>query len=403
MSNTKYNLIWKEGSFFEKGHWRLVPDNSGGGILWLIGLFIIIFIICVVVLISPLLIALIGFSMTNRKRYYAGIASLIAILYLYVDYSKQWISGFIIFGQTNSDGKFSEGMLGLEYATYFYVLNGIALIISLYFIGYSYLLYRNDNGIENFDHEVDENMVSKKYLLIGVFVASLGLLMYLISNQKQNLNYANSSVKSISDTLNINSDTIKAKTVVEEEVPFDYSHLNDSLPKAKLIANKSYFYFTPDYKDRTFVYFKLKSEDMIVNYKDRRNGFIYVYSDNYSEWDDGWMLESDFELIDNNVSDENGSNYSDNVANANNDTNSTNESLNDRNEILDEGEFTVKVPFAYFYLMPNEEHKLSRYMTAGNRASYFAIKDGFVFTKWTNLNGSTTSGWLLISDVEIKK
>lgn len=31
MSNQKYDAIWVNGSFFERGHWKFVPRGGSGG------------------------------------------------------------------------------------------------------------------------------------------------------------------------------------------------------------------------------------------------------------------------------------------------------------------------------------------------------------------------------------
>lgn len=31
MSNRKYDAIWVNGSFFERGHWKYVPRGDSGG------------------------------------------------------------------------------------------------------------------------------------------------------------------------------------------------------------------------------------------------------------------------------------------------------------------------------------------------------------------------------------
>jgi uncharacterized protein (TIGR02145 family) len=149
MSKNDYNLIWKEGSFFEKGHWKLVPKDSNSGFGYLIGLAIILFIAFCFILTLPLWISLIGFSMVKQKRHYAGIASLLALLYFIVDINKKWISGYLMLGYYSSSGSFNEGFFGAKYLVLFFIANAIGTVIAFIFIIQSYYLNKNDSVNRN--------------------------------------------------------------------------------------------------------------------------------------------------------------------------------------------------------------------------------------------------------------
>ncbi len=140
MENTKYEAIWVPGSFFEKGHWKLVPSSGGSGLGAIIMLFLLIIVLCIVVLVSPFIIVLIGFSIVKHKRYYASIVAILALIYLFIDYKKKWITAFIIFGSNDSEGKFSDGIIGIKYAPHFFFINSVALAIAVYFIVSSYFI-----------------------------------------------------------------------------------------------------------------------------------------------------------------------------------------------------------------------------------------------------------------------
>jgi uncharacterized protein (TIGR02145 family) len=180
MSNTKYDAIWVPGSFFEKGHWKLTPKTGDSGFGALIVLILVIFIACIVILISPLIISLIGFSLIKGKRYYAGIFSFIALLYLFIDYQKQWITSFIIFGTKQEN--FTNGILGVKYAPHFFIINSVAFGIAIYFIVSSCFinLKKSNDDLNSIDN--DKNLISIALgLLFGV------LCFYFINDSHPSL------------------------------------------------------------------------------------------------------------------------------------------------------------------------------------------------------------------------
>jgi hypothetical protein len=134
---------------FEKdfwGNWKLVPKKSDNGIGWIILLLIVVVIVCLAIITLPLWIALLGFKMVKTKRYYAGIGSLLALLYFIIDIQNRWITGFLFLGYNDSAGKFTEGLIGEKQIIYIYVANAIGVILGLVFIVQAYLLNKENNS-----------------------------------------------------------------------------------------------------------------------------------------------------------------------------------------------------------------------------------------------------------------
>lgn len=134
---------------FEKdfwGNWKLVPKKQDSGIGWLILLLIVVVIVCLAITTLPLWIALLGFKMVKTKRYYAGIGSLLALLYFIIDIQNRWITGFLFLGYNDSAGQFTEGLIGEKQIMYVYIANGIGVILGLVFIVQAYLLNKENNS-----------------------------------------------------------------------------------------------------------------------------------------------------------------------------------------------------------------------------------------------------------------
>jgi hypothetical protein len=134
---------------FEKdfwGNWKLVPKKQDNGIGWLIVLLIVVVIVCLAIITLPLWIALLGFKMVKSKRYYAGIGSLLALLYFIIDIQNRWITGFLFLGYNDSAGQFTEGLIGEKQIMYVYIANGIGVILGLVFIVQAYLLNKENNS-----------------------------------------------------------------------------------------------------------------------------------------------------------------------------------------------------------------------------------------------------------------
>lgn len=143
---------------FEKdfwGNWKLVPKKQDNGIGWLILLLIVVVIVCLAIITLPLWIALLGFKMVKTKRYYAGIGSLLALLYFIIDIQNRWITGFLFLGYNDSAGKFTEGLIGEKQIMYVYIANGIGVILGLVFIVQAYLLNQENNSTSSTSSEIE--------------------------------------------------------------------------------------------------------------------------------------------------------------------------------------------------------------------------------------------------------
>ena len=133
------------------GNWKLVPvrPNSGGGfILAIIIIAILVIILFAAILTLPLWIALLGFKMVQEKKHYASIGSFLSFIYFLFDIKKRWISGFLFFGYSGENGTFNKGLFNEKYLIYFYIANGIGLLISIYHIYQAYIAIKN--GVNSF-------------------------------------------------------------------------------------------------------------------------------------------------------------------------------------------------------------------------------------------------------------
>jgi hypothetical protein len=179
-------MPYKTEYIFEKdfwGNWKLVPKKQENSIAWLILLLIILLIICLAILTLPFWIALLGFKMVKTKRYYAGVGSLLALLYFIFDIQKRWITGFIFLGYNDSDGNFTEGLFNEKQIVYVYILNGIGVLLGLYFIVQAYLLNKQK---KIFNHSTSESETSSAY-----------------SNSSNDFSISNSKPKRFSNQVNL--------------------------------------------------------------------------------------------------------------------------------------------------------------------------------------------------------
>lgn len=133
----KYEFVWKEGSFFEKGHWKLQKKDDGTGqfVAFIIIAAIVFFILCItamsLALIAPLFVL---WQMQRQVRYIGGIIGVLGFFYFIIDLQKQWISSILFFGWTSESGKFNEGILGSDSISIFWMVNFVGLGVSTWFI-----------------------------------------------------------------------------------------------------------------------------------------------------------------------------------------------------------------------------------------------------------------------------
>jgi hypothetical protein len=158
--------------------------------------------------VSPLIISLIGFSLIKGKRYYASIFSFLALMYLFIDYQKEWITSFMIFGTKQEN--FTNGILGIEYAPHFFLINSIAFGIAIYFLVSSYFV-NSKNSNEDFNYiENDKNIISA---IIGIV---FGLSSFFIVKDS-NFNNKGSNNNESSTTV------VDSSYAAPEEVPTSVS------------------------------------------------------------------------------------------------------------------------------------------------------------------------------------
>ncbi|RRO12350.1 DNA translocase FtsK [Flavobacteriaceae bacterium 14752] len=150
MGKTEYKLIWKEGSFFEKGHWRLVPAESDNGIfIFVIALLIIVVVGSIGLMLIPLWSCMIGFQMIREKRYIAGIFGIIGFIYFLIDLNNEWCSSLLFYGWTSSNGELNNGILELKTLNIFKFINFSATAVGLWYIIDSIIVnYRKEKNIK---------------------------------------------------------------------------------------------------------------------------------------------------------------------------------------------------------------------------------------------------------------
>jgi hypothetical protein len=186
---SEYKLIWKEGSFFEKGHWRLVPKDSGEGQVfgYIIYLIIIVLILCVLLLGLGFWAALLSFQMNNNKKFYAGIISFIGLIYFYLDMSNGWLTKLVFHGDINSSGEFNDGIFGFNTYQYFLIAN---------YTGFAFCLCLIVNNI------IDSNNLTKyKSLKPLFFVIITAINLFFAFDTKFNQIKVSEQDNSIEDTI----------------------------------------------------------------------------------------------------------------------------------------------------------------------------------------------------------
>ena len=70
------------------------------------------------------------------------------------------------------------------------------------------------------------------------------------------------------------------------------------------------------------------------------------------------------------------------------------------NKDANSGSYNVIAEKAYFYSEPSEDKKQKAYLISGQSGTYTQLSNGFLFTTFYNEEGASTSGWILIKDVE---
>ena len=112
-------------------------------LLYAVAFFIVGIVGLLVLLILPLLISLIGFAFDVSQRLWMGICSILATIYLLLDYHFKLIAYITIFGNKNPDswyGWLENGIFGgklQEIVHYIYVVDSIGVLIAIFFIIWS--------------------------------------------------------------------------------------------------------------------------------------------------------------------------------------------------------------------------------------------------------------------------
>ncbi len=123
---------------FWTGKWKLVPTESTSGSAILILIILIIFVFMLLILISPLIFSLVGFKIVKSKRYYAGIASIISLIYLLVDFKNKWLTAYFIYGYYQpNNSEFVKGLLGPSWGILIWLLNIVGVFIGISLIAQS--------------------------------------------------------------------------------------------------------------------------------------------------------------------------------------------------------------------------------------------------------------------------
>jgi hypothetical protein len=267
---------------FEKdfwGNWKLVPKKQDNGIGWLIVMLIVVVMVCLTIITLPLWVALLGFKMVKTKRYYAGIGSLLALLYFIIDIQNRWITGFLFAGYNDSAGKFTEGLIGEKQIMYVFIANGIGVLLGLYFIVQAYLLNKEKNALNNSTSESEttsdtslsstdfsissskpKNSSNQLNLVLGLLGVVFAIAVIYFSFNKNKFN--NNPISS----------TIEKKTIVDEGLEPKLKSIDDKdwkLEKSNKIifSNNSEYLVTMSSKkgDEFELKFKLSIHKIVNN------------------------------------------------------------------------------------------------------------------------------------------
>lgn len=196
-----YDIIWKKGSWFEKGGWVLKPRKSASEkagetiVIYLILGAILFLILSIIVLTLPIWSVLIGLQMVREKRYIAGIISVCALGYFFIDINNQWLTSFIFTGNYNSEGEFSEGFFGLKNLEYLQKINLIAVGLGIGYIFDGVL-------ISKYGKKYNDNRITKSQIIIYLFpviMFSFFLMSDISYSNKTNKNQDNFIQKEVSN------------------------------------------------------------------------------------------------------------------------------------------------------------------------------------------------------------
>ncbi|SCY98824.1 WG repeat-containing protein [Flavobacterium caeni] len=249
MAKTEYEIIWKKGGWFEKGHFALVPKKSFGdkagealiGYLLIIAVFL--FILSVILLSAPIWVVILGYQMVREKRYYSGFTSLFALGYFYMDISKKWVSSFLFFGYNDSEGKFSEGLFNLEYLHYLEIANIVSTGLGIGYIIDAVLISQYGKKFKDDRITTPQLAVYILPMLLCFFVSKSNLIKnnfhteVAVSNESSEINDIDNKFVEVGNS----EDTIK-----NQIDSTNYAYPNDTIERYTILKRISVYRGKPN-------------------------------------------------------------------------------------------------------------------------------------------------------------
>ena len=111
-------------------------------LLFVGALIVAIAISMVIFLILPFCMAIVGFFIDISKRFWWGILSFAAFIYLWIDLQNKWLTHLIVFGDQKQDSMLLEkGLFSgklQEYIHYMYIVDILGIMIGIFLIYQSY-------------------------------------------------------------------------------------------------------------------------------------------------------------------------------------------------------------------------------------------------------------------------
>jgi hypothetical protein len=279
MGKSEYKIIWKEGSFFEKGHWRIVrKDSDGGGaiVAIIVIILLVIFIGSVFLMSLPVWGALLGFQMIREKRFIAGIIAFVGLIYFHIDMSNGWISSLLFHGWTDNEGEFTSGLLGFSSYRYFLIADYLGAGLGLGFIADAIL-------ITQYGKKFDDGRVTLPQ--VGIYI--IPMVLNIIIASLISLHQLNGKVNIIENEEIINKEnkilSNKEETDQNEKITDADWQIEKSI-KVKFSNNNQYLIEMSSQKGDEY---ELKFKLSIKIIEDEKNNLIWE-----SDYKEGYIFES---------------------------------------------------------------------------------------------------------------
>jgi TonB family protein len=160
------------------GNWQFVKQQKSsdiGCILIIIMVLVVLLLVLITITTLPFWLAMLGFTMMIGKRHYAGIISLLSLIYFYFDIKNRWISGYLFLGYTDSSGISQSGFLGAEAMQYVYMANVTGLVFALIFIAESYII---SNGTGSRNNSYAKGFPPFVFVIAALMAAGITYLAY---------------------------------------------------------------------------------------------------------------------------------------------------------------------------------------------------------------------------------